>query len=183
MCAVAIECLALTPAEDRFTLSVPPMRRLFGVPIPFQSTGQAFSAFASVVAGAIIVMALVWMIGGALDEAALWFVTIGAIAGGSPFVSMTRRTVLTIQTNPQGARYWRQRVHERLEFHGYQLVEAYGSDKRRYRTRLPRWLRWQANEFVLSSADMESRPNLIVTGPWFINKLLLKALRQPTNRT
>lgn len=181
MWTVVIQCLALTAIADRFSLQIPPLPRVLGVPTPFQSIGQALSAFVAVSVGALIVMALVHLLGGAFDEAALVFIIAGAVAGGSPIVSMTRLTVLTIQTNPQGNRYWRRRVHERLEFHGYRLAGTLPADWNRYRSRLPRWLRWRENEFVLSSLDNGDRPELIVTGPWFINKLLLKALRQPTN--
>jgi hypothetical protein len=179
--AFFIQRLALTPVEDRFSLQILPLRRIFGVPLPFQSAGQALSALAAVSVGALIVMALVRLLGGAFDGAGIVFVIVGAAAGGSPIVSMTRSTVLTVKTHPQGYQYWRRRVHGRLEFHGYQLARTSPADGNRYCSRLPHWLRWRENEFVLSSQHDGERRELIVTGPWLTNKLLLKALRQPTS--
>jgi hypothetical protein len=146
------------------------------VPLPFGSVSQVVSWAVTVCAVAGVGLASMRWWYGDLDASGVAFVVIGTAAGASASVSFSRASVLTLRTAPQGEVFWRRRVHDRLEFHGYRAVEDGPGGCVRYRTRQPRWLRWRENEFVVASAGGGLQERLVVSGPVLVNKLLLKAL-------
>ncbi len=162
-------------------LNVPPLRTVFGVPIPIQSVLQVLSAVAAAAVGAAMALGLIHWLSDGLDPGGIAMILAGAVMGAVPSVYVTRPSTLTIRTAPQGERYWRQQVHGQLERYGYHLIETVTGQGTRYRTRLPRLLRWSENEIVVKSAHDAGMEALVATGPSLINTIVLNALRPPAS--
>lgn len=136
-------------------------KKILGLEIPFQSTGQLFSFILFATLGTVLLGLIIKMISGKDFP----FVVFCGIIIIFPLMYSTLPLKMTITCRPQNSNYWISKIEESVILLGYR--DCYISNKvfTRHRLKHPNWLRVRENEFEIYREDSSMPGKVVVIGP------------------